>query len=231
MDHKTIQASFEVKQVSDEGIIEGYGNVFDVKDHALDITMKGAFTKSLQSIKSNGKTLPLLYQHKADEPIGVFTELSEDQHGLKVKAQINLDTQKGREVLSLIKQKAISGLSIGYRTIREEWDSKQKANLLHELEVHEISAVTFPCNEASRIDRVKSLLEHSCLPTQPELEKALKETGFTNSQAKMVVAKYRPNHKDITDFSQDELKAHISDCQDLLTVDEVDMTELKALFA
>jgi len=229
MSNKTLQASFDVKNVSDEGVIEGYGNVFDVKDHALDITMKGAFTKSLQSIKLNGKTLPLLYQHKADEPIGVFTELSEDQHGLKVKAQINLDTQKGREVLSLIKQKAISGLSIGYRTIREEWDSKQKANLLHELEVHEISAVTFPCNEHSRIDRVKSLLEHSCLPSQPELEKALKEIGFTNSQSKMIVAKYRPQQKDVSELSQDELKAQIDECQSFLAK-EVDVSELKALF-
>ncbi len=228
--NKTMQASFDVKNITDEGVIEGYGNVFNVKDHALDITMKGAFSKSLSDIKSNGKTLPLLYQHKADEPIGVFTELSEDQHGLKVKAQINLDTQKGREVLSLIKQKAISGLSIGYRTIREEWDGKQKANLLHELDIHEISAVTFPCNEASRIDLVKSLLEHSQLPSQPELEKALKETGLTNTQAKMIVAKYQPDRKDIKDYSQVELKAHISDCQDLL-VDEVDTSAWELIFS
>ena len=118
--------------------------------------VEGAFTKSIAS--KGAKGVKLLYQHKADEPIGVFEEILEDQKGLKVKGRLAMGTQRGREVYELMKMGAIDGLSIGYRVNPkgQSYDDRGKRRLLKEVDLMEISAVTFPMNQRARISAVKS---------------------------------------------------------------------------
>tara|TARA_R100001440_G_scaffold19195_1_gene32390 strand:+ start:7895 stop:8752 length:858 start_codon:yes stop_codon:yes gene_type:complete len=138
-----------------KGMFSGYGSIFNNKDLGNDVMMEGAFAKSIAS--KGAKGVKLLYQHKADEPIGVFDEILEDRKGLKVKGRLAMGTQKGKEVYELMKMGAIDGLSIGYRVSPKgaTYDEKGKKRMLREVDLMEISAVTFPMNPRARIQAVK----------------------------------------------------------------------------
>ncbi|MGF1739458.1 HK97 family phage prohead protease [Photobacterium satsumensis] len=150
---KNKSTDFCFKSLSDVGEISGYLNVFNVKDYAGDITLPGAFNASLQALK--GRKLPMLYQHKTDEPIGVWEELREDSHGLYAVGKLNLEVTRGREAYALAKQGALTGISIGYTVDDESYDRNQGANLLKVVTLKEASLVTFPANDESRVDDVK----------------------------------------------------------------------------
>lgn len=144
----------DVKSIAEDGTFTGYASVFGVKDRGRDIVMPGAFTKSLQTYPAD--RVKLLYQHEPNEPVGVWSKFEEDAKGLKATGRLILETTKGREIYALMKAGAIDGLSIGYRTIRDEMDRKQGARLLHEVELREVSLVTFPMNEAATVTSVKA---------------------------------------------------------------------------
>ena len=138
-----------------KGMFSGYGSIFNNKDLGNDVMVEGAFAKSIASKGARG--VKLLYQHKADEPIGVLDEIIEDRKGLKVKGRLAMGTQKGKEVYELMKMGAIDGLSIGYRVSPKgaTYDEKGKRRMLKEVDLMEISAVTFPMNPRARIQAVK----------------------------------------------------------------------------
>lgn len=156
MDLKTKNLTLEVKLVDDTGTFEGHGSVFDVVDSYGDVVVKGAFVKTLSE---RGPKVKLLWQHKHDEVIGVFESLGEDEYGLRVTGRLALNTQKGREAYELMKMGAIGEMSIGYTTIKDEYDPKSGIRYLKELKLYEISLVTFPANEEATITRVKSVFE------------------------------------------------------------------------
>lgn len=150
-----IKKSFKLKadeQVLETGVFEGYASVFGNVDRVGDMVMAGAFK---DTIKDNNGYIKLQYNHK--DTIGIAT-IAEDEKGLRIKASVNLDVQKGREVLSLIKQGAIDKMSFAYDVLDEEKavvNGKQIFKL-KELKLYEVSAVDFPANEASEILAVKS---------------------------------------------------------------------------
>lgn len=144
----------DIKAIADDGLFAGYASVFNVKDRGGDIVLPGAFTRSLQKYPS--AKVKLLYQHDTSEPIGVWTKFEEDAHGLKAEGRLILETARGREVHALMKAGAVDGLSIGFRTIRDAVDRQKGARLLHELELREVSIVTFPMNEDATVSSVKS---------------------------------------------------------------------------
>lgn len=144
----------DIKAIGDDGFFVGYASVFNVKDRGGDIVMPGAFTTSLQTYPP--ARVKMLYQHNTSEPIGVWTKFEEDGRGLKAEGRLILETAKGREVHALMKAGAVDGLSIGFRTIRDAVDRQKGARLLHELELREVSIVTFPMNEDATVSSVKS---------------------------------------------------------------------------
>jgi len=97
----------------------------------------------------------MLRQHDPEEPIGIWLELAEDQKGLRTKGKLILDTIKGRETHALMRVGALDGLSIGYRTIKDRFDRAKGVRYLEELDVPEISIVTFPMNPRATIAAVK----------------------------------------------------------------------------
>ena len=123
-----------------KGVIEGYASLFGAKDQGGDEVQKGAYTASLKRQKSGVK---MLWQHDPTCPIGVWDEVREDANGLYVKGRILSEVQAGREALALMEAGAVDGLSIGYRTVRSE-KSGSGGRLLHEVELWEVSVVTFP---------------------------------------------------------------------------------------
>jgi HK97 family phage prohead protease len=144
----------DVKAIAEDGTFTGYASLFGVKDLGGDVVQPGAFTKSLKSKPAS--KVKMLRGHDTSEPIGVWKSLVEDSRGLKVNGQLILETVKGRETYSLLKAGALDGLSIGYRTKRESFDRKNNVRKLNEVELHEISIVTFGMLPSATISRVKS---------------------------------------------------------------------------
>jgi uncharacterized protein len=180
--------AFKAESVNDDGTFSGYGSVFGNVDSYDEIVAPGAFAKSLETIKAAGDPLPVLWQHNPNEPIGGYSALDEDEYGLKVSGFLLKDTvAKAAEAYSLMKARVVKGLSIGYYVRADSFDQKTGIRTLNELDLREISVVTFPANEAAQIENVKAaigvMLKAGQLPSLRIFEEFLREAGFSKSQA------------------------------------------------
>ena len=151
----SIKANDDEDEDKNYGTFEGYGSVFGNKDLGNDVIESGAFTKSLKRRKP--QNVKLLYQHKSDMPIGVFDEIREDDHGLVVKGRLALKTQAGAEAYELLKMGALDGLSIGFRVNPKEvsYDKRGNKRIIKEVDLMEVSLVTFPMNPQATVRSVK----------------------------------------------------------------------------
>ncbi|SDD76130.1 HK97 family phage prohead protease [Ruegeria marina] len=136
--------------VSEDAVIEGYASLFGQTDQGGDIVQAGAYAASLKALEAGGQRVKMLWQHDPAQPIGVWDEVREDGRGLWVKGRLLESTQKGHEAAALIRAGALDGLSIGYRTKRAVKDDKGR-RLLTELELWEVSLVTFPMLPSARV--------------------------------------------------------------------------------
>lgn len=187
LQHK--QFAFKAKAVNDDGTFTGYGSVFGNLDSYREIVAPGAFAESLKAIKASGDPLPALWQHRADEPIGGYSSLEEDDHGLKLEGWLMRDEiPRAREAFALMKARVVKGLSIGYYVRGETYDEKERIRTLTKLDLVEVSIVTFPANAEAQIDAVKARLAHGELPTLRQFEKSLREQGYSKAQAEMIAA-------------------------------------------
>lgn len=176
----------ELKAVDEQGTFEGYGAVFGNVDFGGDIIMPGAFAKSIQQIKESGRLLPALWQHNTDQPIGVYPELAEDDYGLKFKGKLTLPVRRAAEAHALMKDGALSGMSIGYGVKEFEYDADTGVRTLRELDLYEISPVTFPMNDEARVSGVKRGTHR---PSLKEFEAALRELGFSKNERTLIASK------------------------------------------
>lgn len=199
---KYMERPFEVKEISADGTFVGYGSVFGEKDSYGDIVHKGAFLESLRDdFAAKKRLVPMLYQHRSGEPIGVYREIKEDDHGLLLTGEINLEVQRGKETHSLMKQGALTGLSIGYNTELEDWDSDNKTNNLRKLRLWEVSPVTFPAGDSARVELVKSL---DGLTSLSDFETYLRDAGgFSRSEAKTFLARLKSSLPTLRDAEDD----------------------------
>lgn len=181
---------FEVKSVNEDGTFSGYGSVWDVVDSYQEVVAKGAFTESLGEIAAKGRPVPVLWQHRSSEPIGAWSNLKEDEHGLWGDGQILLDAgAMEKRAYAHMKARTVTGLSIGYWVRESSYDEKTGIRTLTKLDLVEISLVTFPANDDARVEAVKFKLAHGQLPTLPEFEKLLREAGFSKTQAAGVASR------------------------------------------
>jgi HK97 family phage prohead protease len=131
-------------------VVSGYASLFGLRDQGGDVVLKGAYAASLKALAAGGRRVKMLWQHDPAQPIGVWEEVREDATGLWVKGRILADVARGREAAALLAAGAIDGLSIGYRTLRAERDGKGQ-RLLAEVELWEVSLVTFPMLPDARV--------------------------------------------------------------------------------
>lgn len=136
--------------VTDGTLIEGYASFFGKCDQGGDVVEAGAYAVSLADLAQKGRSVKMLWQHDPTQPIGIWDEVREDSKGLYVKGRLLLDVAKGREAAALIEAGAIDGLSIGYRTKKSHKNGKGQ-RLLAELELWEVSLVTFPMLPEARV--------------------------------------------------------------------------------
>ena len=136
--------------VEDGAVIAGYASVFGVPDRGNDVVERGAYGASLKRLREAGRSVKMLWQHDPAEPIGVWDEVREDEKGLFVKGRLLPNVARAREAAALIEAGAIDGLSIGYRTVRATKDKAGRRRLA-ELELWEVSLVTFPMLPEARV--------------------------------------------------------------------------------
>lgn len=156
MDVKHVTHALQISALNEAGRFSGYASVFGQVDDHKELVMKGAFTRTLQQWRLAGRMPAMLWMHDPSQPVGVWHSIAEDEHGLAVQGQLALRTQKGGEAHELLKIGALTGLSIGYRVVSSQLDAKKKVKRLTEVELFEISLVTFPANDGARVQRVKS---------------------------------------------------------------------------
>lgn len=173
-----------------DGTFSGYASVFNEVDLGNDVIAPSAFTKSLSKRKASD--IRMLFQHNPDEPIGVWEEIILTKRGLKVRGRITQSVSRGAEILELMRAGAIDGLSIGFKTVRAKHDKQKNIRRILEADLWEISIVTFPMQEAARVESVKSNLNNLSgkRPTIREFERWLvREAGLSRADAKTVITK------------------------------------------
>lgn len=188
MSHKTLDFAFELKAITDAGAFSGYGSVFNVPDSYGDVVAPGAFADSLAAQKAANRLPAMLWQHRSAEPMGIYTAMEEDNLGLKVEGQIAMSTVRGAEAHTLLKMKAISGLSIGYQTREESFDKVTGINTLKKVDLWEVSLVTFPANDAARVQNVKTI---EVIEDLKSAEKYLRDSGFSRKEAVAFIARVK----------------------------------------
>lgn len=145
---------FNLESADESGEFSGYAAVFGNKDDGDDVIEKGAFS---ETIREDFDRIKILSQHNECElPIGKPIELREDEKGLYIRGKIS-DTQKGRDIQTLLKDGVLTELSIGYDVIEFDFDGKTGIRRLKKIRLWEVSVVTWAMNDQAKIDEVKSI--------------------------------------------------------------------------
>jgi HK97 family phage prohead protease len=200
MEHKSV--AFELKKEPDEdGVFEGYASVFGVVDQGMDVVERGAFTKSLGS----GRNVKMLWQHDSAQPIGVFDVMQEDERGLFVRGRLLKGIKQSEEAMVLMRAGAIDSMSIGYRVSEAAEEGGGRIRKLMHVDLFEISLVTFPMLEVAKITAMKSIT------TIREFEKALRDAGFSKTEAKAIAADGFKGLSDHRDDAEDEAETSAED--------------------
>jgi len=176
--------SLEVKADGEPGEFTGYGSVFGNVDSYGDRIERGAFAGSLAT-----RMPKLVWQHDIWQPIGKWVEAKEDDRGLFLRGKLTLGVEKGREAYELMKDGALDGLSIGYRTKAAVNDGNVR--VLKEIDLWEVSLVTIGANPEALVTGVKSDM------TERELERLLRQQGFSRTEAKAITAHGFKGYRDV----------------------------------
>jgi HK97 family phage prohead protease len=124
----------------------GYAALFDIADAGRDTIRRGAFARTLAA---RSTPLPLYWQHRPDQPIGVIEQVAEDARGLRVIARIDRPESRAAHLLGAGK---INGLSFGFRTRAARQTSAGRE--LIEIDLFEVSLVTHPLQHGARVHLV-----------------------------------------------------------------------------
>ncbi len=202
---------FELKlaTLQESGVFAGYASVFGGLDSFGDTIQRGAFTRSLAEHKAAHRSLPMLWHHRVNEPIGRWDAIAEDARGLAVEGKLTLEVQQAREAYALMRDRAVTGLSIGYQTRTSYRDKKTNARVLTDVSLVEISIVSLPADEAARIASVKAA---DTIKSIREFEAALRDVvGFSRNDAKTLASGGWPalNSRDANSEATMGLAAHL----------------------
>ena len=167
--------AYELKDSSvdmDTRTFSGYASTWDI-DQVGDVIHQGAFIKSITEAFP-AKRIKVLWQH--GEPLGMPTEMREDEYGLYVKGKIS-KTRLGDEALELMRDGVVDRMSIGFTIPQGKSDYDEEGTRhIREIKLMEFSPVTFPANEAAIITGVKTIeqaLEYATDTDYPALLKRL----------------------------------------------------------
>jgi HK97 family phage prohead protease len=194
--------SLDFKQADADGTFSGYASLFNREDLGRDVVLPGAFRESLASRGPRG--IKLLFQHDANQPIGVWTTLEEDSRGLYAQGRLMREVGKAREVMALMRAGALDGLSIGFKTVKARRDRATGVRRLEKIDLWEISIVTFPLLPEARITSTKQKPFAEAPPSEREFERWLtRDAGLTRSEARALMRSGLSGLKALRDAGRD----------------------------
>lgn len=158
----TVQLKAGPQDGLDEGQFVAYASVFGNIDSYGDIVTKGAFAKDLQRWEKSGNPIPLLFGHNMSDPdynIGSVIKAEEDNVGLKVTAQLDLENPKAKQVYRMLKGRRINQMSFAYDVVdgsTEKIDG-QDVYEIRDMKLYEVSVVTVGANQETEVLAVKQM--------------------------------------------------------------------------
>lgn len=190
----------EFKADDEPGKISGYGAMFGNVDSYGDVIEKGAFAASLKEWKAKSKYPPMLLQHGggfgggADDmlPIGQWTHMEENSRGLKIEGRLfAMGTERGQYIYEGLKSGVLDGLSIGFvaREVRYGEGKNEPARTLLDIDLWEVSVVTFPANDKARVTGVKNRI--LSVDELRELEDSLGDRGLSRTDRGVAVSVFK----------------------------------------
>jgi uncharacterized protein len=133
-----------------KGIVTGYFSNFDSVDADHDIIRKGAFQKTIAENGPNSRKprIKHLLNHDPSQPLGVITELKEDNYGLYYESKLGTHSL-GQDFIKMVESGLIQEHSIGFQTIKynqlKPWNEVkpgEAARELTDLKLYEGSSLT-----------------------------------------------------------------------------------------
>ena len=199
--HCGLEVKFADDQPAQAGEFVGYASVFGGIDSYGDRIAPGAFAQSLTDMRAAGRNLPMYFNHGAAmgadaRPVGVWSQVEEDERGLKVVGRlVALDTDAGRYNLALMREGAMTGLSIGYRVPQDGATfgkgPGEPRRTLTKISLKEISVVDDPADASARVLSVKSQLRAFTTQDLRDLEAAQREAGLSRADAVKAVSGFK----------------------------------------
>ncbi len=178
--HLSIDSS-KLKFEDESRTFSGYASKFNGVDSYGDTIVPGAYTKTLQD---RSRPVQLRWNHHG-AVIGKWLEITEDDVGLHVKGSLTPNHSQAEDVYALLKHGAISGLSIGYRTLKGEKNTNGGEDL-HEIDLVEISVVESPADLGAQVADIKSA------ERLKDVEAYLRDAkGFTKAEATELVSRIK----------------------------------------
>jgi Escherichia/Staphylococcus phage prohead protease len=210
--HEVKFTSLDLKAVEVDGSFEGYASVFHKEDMSHDVVLPGAFSESLRQRGPQG--VKMLFQHDANQPIGVWNSLKEDARGLYALGRLMPEVEKAREVHALMRAGALDGLSIGFRTLKGRRDRASGVRRLEKVDLWEISVVTFPLLPEARVASMKG--RRFAGATMRDFERWLtRDAGLTRKEARALMSAGYDGLKALRDAGrgspEEQLAARISE--------------------
>jgi HK97 family phage prohead protease/HK97 family phage major capsid protein len=205
----------------EEGQFEAYASVFGNRDLTGDVIVKGAFAKSLAEWEKRSDYVPVLYGHNDSDPdfnIGHVVTAVEDSHGLKIRAQLDLESPKGVQLYRMIKGRRINQMSFAYDVLDsapvKSADGRPSTEL-RELALHEVSVVPRGANPATEILAVKSApkraltLQIAALAMKGSTTMNRKDRDSQLSAAQTIIDAATELQRDLTDDEAATVEKHL----------------------
>ncbi len=206
--HEAHFTALDLKSVGADGAFEGYASVFNREDMGRDVVAPGAFRDTLEERGAAG--VRMLFQHDPGQPIGVWTRLQEDRTGLYAIGRLNPDVARAREVMSLMREGAIDGLSIGFKAVKARRDPRTRIRRIERIDLWEISVVTFPMLPEARIARTKGWTPP--LATERDFERWLtRDARLTRAEARALMRTGLKGVRDLRDAVPDAIDKALSE--------------------
>lgn len=195
-----------------QGIVRGYGSVFGNVDSDGDVMVKGCYKKTLSE---NKERMKFLWQHNMQQPLGKFSEMEEDDYGLKFEAKIS-NTQLGEDAKQLISDGVLDEFSVGFLPIKYETIKNDKGDFvgyeMKEVKLFEISLVTFAANDQARLEEYKSEFSHEDMIAK--FDAIIKLNNHIKSDEARLVMEYElRKFKEILEAHELSLNKHKEDEQ------------------
>ena len=217
----------QIKSLSNREF-EGHGSIFGNEDLGGDVVVPGAFKRTLAQHRKSESLPQMFWMHDPSRVPGKWLSMSEDHDGLKVKGVL-ADTPLGNEIHELLKMDAVKGLSIGYRTIDQDFDEDGK-RLLKEIELWEVSVVSLPMNPLAQVAHAKSQLSAvgEYVPTSREFERTLRDVGCSQKVAKTIISKvFDGGERDVPpepEHDERDVQDALKELEDLLIARQITET-------